>query len=173
MKAKRVSRKELKEKIKTLKRKVQVLQSEADEAREKAKALSDRLVRLGSSAWEQADITHIDVKPTPWGSYISLMDNTAIPDDTMSEIKRRLTGQLVRGLLEANMVQFIIRESDLPFAPQTIGAKLFVIPWEKTVIGRKNFEWRRFDPLDQGEQSGEGSDVQDREEADNERTTGG
>ena len=129
------------------------MENEAAEARSKAKSLTDRLFRLGSCEWEQADVQHVEAKPLIYGTYISLMHDTEIPDETLSEIKKRLTEQLVRGLLDANMVQFIIHESDMPFEPQTVGAKLFVVPWENTVIKRKDDVFKRvnrvFDPLDQ------------------------
>lgn len=112
-----------------------MLQSEAMQALEEAKTYSDRLVRLGSSAFDQGGFTYVDVKPQPWGQYIALMEDTKITDIQWEEIKYKLTESIVKGLIEKKLVQFIFKDSDVPFAPQTIGAKLFVIPWEQTVNG--------------------------------------
>lgn len=112
-----------------------MLQSEAEEARRYAKEFSDRLFRLGSCDYEQAEITCVDVKPQPWGQYMVLNPYAEpITDDQLREIKYRLTESIVKGLIDKGLVQFIVKGGDIPFEPQTIGAKLFVVPWEETVI---------------------------------------
>ena len=135
---KRLSRKDLKEKIKTLERRNIVLESEAEGARKEAKELEDRLVWLGSRLdIKQAEVPCVEVKPQAWGQYFSFIPGTKISDEMMDEIKKKLVTSIVSGLIQKNYVQFIIHEEE-DFGWPTIAAKLYVVPWEKTVIGRKD-----------------------------------
>ena len=133
---KRISRRELKEKIKTLKRRVEVLESEVKEAETEKRRFAKRLEYLGREEWKQLDLSHIEIKPETYGSYAYIIG------DEIEPVKSFLVEKLVKGLIKAGYVQFIVRNErsgPLDFG-KSVGAKLFVVPWDKTVIGRARYE---------------------------------
>ena len=77
----------------------------------------------------------------PYGTYVRV---DKIPLDELKFIKGELTREIAKALIEQNIVQFIIKEPgmyDGPFGTidqeyGTIGAKLYVIPWEQMRTGR-------------------------------------
>ena len=77
----------------------------------------------------------------PYGTYVRV---DKIPLDELKFIKGELTREIAKALIEQNIVQFIIKEPgiyDGPFGAidqeyGTIGAKLYVIPWEQMRTGR-------------------------------------
>ena len=77
-----------------------------------------------------------ETKPEPWGHYIvfnkGLLDYPD-KDKVFKEMKDRIVYEIARGLLENNLVQIIIHTpKDGPmFNESTIGAKLYVVPWEQ------------------------------------------
>ena len=132
--AKRISRKELKEKIRSLEYLNKVYRWNADNYCKKYEELKKRFQELGSKA-EMFDlkgpgIECIEIEPQQWGQYSMLSDN--IPDAALPQVKERLITQIARGLMEANLVQIINSEAG-PFGGKTMGAKLYVVPWEKLV----------------------------------------
>ena len=75
----------------------------------------------------------IDIKPEPWGQYARISDKIEITDDILESIKNRVVSQIARGLMDKDLVQFIVHDHDIFPDQITIGAKLWVVPWEKMV----------------------------------------
>ena len=73
----------------------------------------------------------IEINPEPWGQYSVL--SKYIPEAAIPAIKERLVSQIVRGLLESDLIQIIDHPGGGPFGERTIAAKLYVVPWEKLV----------------------------------------
>ena len=77
----------------------------------------------------------------PYGTYTRV---DKMPLDELKFIKEELTREIAKALIEQNIVQFIIKEPGMyggPFGEinqeyGTIGAKLYVIPWEQMRTGR-------------------------------------
>ena len=129
---KRVSRRELKAKIrelnlKAISREAQLLTSKAEISQ-----LHDRLNRLGTQieSLESGDpIQMIEIKPIPFGQYAMLTDDfmfEEIPDAIKSQIVSNMTSQL----LENAYIQFTTGFDDL-FGTVALGAKIYVVPWEQ------------------------------------------
>lgn len=129
---KRVSRRELKAKIrelnlKAISREAQLLTSKAEISQ-----LHDRLNRLGTQieSLESGDpIQMIEIKPIPFGQYAMLTGDfmvKEIPDVVKSQIVSNMTSQL----LENAYIQFTTGFDDL-FGTVALGAKIYVVPWEQ------------------------------------------
>lgn len=128
---KRISRKELKQWNRELKHKVKELEYDLDDVRLERNNLDHRLTLLGSRVEtlgaRGSGIECIDIEPEPWGQYCVLRDNE---EPQMDEIKRRLVGRIAEGLMKSNNIQIIVHDDIFP-GRVTIGAKLYVIPWDQ------------------------------------------
>lgn len=129
---KRISRRELKAKIrelnlKAISREAQLLTSKAEISQ-----LHDRLNRLGTQieSLESGDpIQMIEIKPIPFGQYAMLTDDfmfEEIPDAIKSQIVNNMASQL----LENAYVQFMADFNNF-IGAVTLGAKIYVVPWEQ------------------------------------------
>lgn len=131
--AKRVSRRELKEKIRELNSDLKFEKSLVNEWMTSHDKLKKRLDDMGSriETFEaRGGIQTIEIKPEAWGTYVMVNGLAEIPDEEMEQIKRKITNQIARGLIESSLVQFIANRSDLnPYI--TVGAKVYVVPWDK------------------------------------------
>lgn len=79
-------------------------------------------------------IQTIEAEAQAWGQYAVTYDCEII-----DECRDRLIRKIAEGLAENNIVQFIIRDQEQynPVGGITVGAKLFVIPWEEMKTGVK------------------------------------
>ena len=129
---KRISRRELKAKIrelnlKAISQEAQLLTSEAEISQ-----LHDRLNRLGTQieSLDSGDpIQMIKIKPIPFEQYAMLTDDfmfKEIPDEIKSQIVNNMASQL----LENAYVQFVIGFNKF-IGTVTLGAKIYVVPWEQ------------------------------------------
>ena len=134
---KRTSRRELIQRIKSLEVDMVMANGRADDEERRRKDLEKRLQTLGSRMdLKQTDaITCVEVEPIPFGKYA-----TVVPGLDMSqfidEMKSQLVREIANSLIANNYVQIICHDGYGPFEG-TIGAKLYVVPWEQTVIGKK------------------------------------
>lgn len=131
--AKRISRRELKQWNRDLKHKVKELEYDLEAVRLERNKLDHRLTLLGSKAdaydVRGAGIECIEINPETWGQYCVLYSDEDVNVET---IKRRLAGCLIDGLMKSNSIQIIVQDDVFPNR-KTIGAKLYVIPWDKMV----------------------------------------
>ena len=139
---KRRSRHELKQEIKALKEELQITGGELEKLRIIKKELSERLETLGSrldmdQAMSTGPLKCIEIKPIPYGDYIALPNYSEVPVNMIAETKKIVIQKLVHAFVESGYVQFIIKDAQWPFGGATVGAKMYVVPWEQTVFGRK------------------------------------
>ena len=78
-----------------------------------------------------------------WGQYVMLSD---MDDEDIEYAKKELARQIANGLLDNNILQFIVRHPEVydPLSELelcTIGAKLAVVPWDQLAMG-KRFEFK-------------------------------
>lgn len=129
---KRVSRRELKAKIrelnlKAISREAQLLTSKAEISQ-----LHDRLNRLGTQieSLDSGDpIQMIEIKPIPFGQYAMLTDDFMV-EEIPDVVKSQIVSNMLSQLLEQGYVQFITGFDDC-FGAVTLGAKIYVVPWEQ------------------------------------------
>lgn len=127
---KRVSRRELKAKIRELNLKTLSLEGQLLTSKAEISQLHDRLNRLGTQieSLDSVDpIQMIEIKPIPFGQYAMLTDDfmlKEIPDEIKSQIVNNMASQL----LEHEYVQFL---TGFNLDEVTLGAKIYVVPWEQ------------------------------------------
>ena len=129
---KRISRRELKAKIRELNLKAISLKGQLLASEAEISQLHDRLNRLGTQieSLDSGDpIQMIEIKPIPFGQYAMLTDEfmfKEIPDAIKSQIVNYMASQL----LENAYVQFMIGTNNFT-GEVTLGAKIYVVPWEQ------------------------------------------
>ena len=129
---KRISRRELKAKIRELNYDLQTSKIAISQLQEIYGRLLDRFNRFGTqieSLDSGSTIQMIEIKPIPFGQYAILSDDfkaKEIPD----VIKSQIVNDMVSQLLENGYVQFITGIDNYPGAV-TLGAKVYVVPWEQ------------------------------------------
>ena len=130
---KRISRKQLKDRIKELKR---LLESERTAYKLDVDRMNDRLRSIGIHDVEpiagDLPCVPVEVPLEPWGKWAYVQDDERI----IEEFKTMLVHDLATALIDNNIVQFIVktgaeRERNTPFDFPTVGVKLYCIPWEK------------------------------------------
>ena len=131
----------LKGKVSKLARKNAALESRARQAEELADYYEKRFLAFGSNVEtvsEDTDAVKVltwNLEPQVWGQYCAINPLIEMSWDVYEAIKTRLVESIVRGLLERNLVQFIVKNPDEsfdPFSYSTVGAKMYVVPWEQT-----------------------------------------
>ena len=129
---KRVSRRELKAKIRELNLKTLSLEGQLLTSKAEISQLHNRLNRLGTqieSLESSEPIQMIEIKPIPFGQYAMLTDDfmfEEIPDAIKSQIVNNMASQL----LENAYVQFMVDFNNF-IGAVTLGAKIYVVPWEQ------------------------------------------
>lgn len=121
-------------------------------AEEKAERYQRRFRSIGSNV-ETIDPGPGKIKMLKWtipteqyGNYV-LVNQEQIREQewrsTELEIKKKLAESIAKGLLENDIVQFIVRQQDI-FDPLnafgSVGGKLYVVPWEYMARDRKAIE---------------------------------
>lgn len=117
------------------------LENDRDRYKEKAEYYEKRFREFGKNV-ETIDPGDRYIKQLKWEIRPELFGNYAMvvnhPDVSAEEMVKAKREKIVRGMAEAmienNLVQFIekVSENDDPFSLMgTIGAKLYVIPWEQ------------------------------------------
>lgn len=132
---KRLTRKALKEKLKTEKAKNLSLISKVSELEAEVDSLGKKLDALGSDIdtpeTDTGCMKVIKVEPKCYGIYRkSARDFSDLESEHYTLVK-----ELVEGLIKNHIVQFIEMEAETPFYPYyTTAAKLFVIPWNEIAL---------------------------------------
>ena len=148
-KKKRISRKQLIERIKFLKNEIKRNETAH---KEEVAALNDRLFRAGSDPELKPivdDFTfEFTVRPELYGQYCLESESVACDDDEIIECcKEELAHSLAKAMIERNLVQFIIKgfrgypQSDNPFCGRTVGIKAYIVPWERMQTHDRNLRF--------------------------------
>lgn len=149
-KFKRGERKRLIQSIENLGSTVRRLIGEKSELEEQLDRTKKRLEAAGSEIKTidepigKIQIIHPEVET--YGNYATFTD---ADEEQREYIKKELARRLAEGLINQNIVQIICKEPgayihlDPLYRHGTIGAKLFVIPWEQMKTG-KMIEIRRY-----------------------------
>jgi len=110
---------------------------ERDQAIDESKWYRGRFEKLGSRfeavTGGPIQVIETEVEPERWGQWMAYTCDE-VREDEMELIKSRLVESIASGLMKRNIVQFIVngRLESGPLSPfSTIGAKLYVIPWDR------------------------------------------
>ena len=79
------------------------------------------------------------IRPKQYGNYV-MLSGEELTNQVIDECKDELVRGIAKGLMEENVVQFIVKdEEDIgPFSQfHTVAAKLNVIPWYETIMNLK------------------------------------
>lgn len=148
-KKKRIGRKQLIERIKLLQNEIKWKETAH---KEKVAAINDRLFRAGSDP-ELKPIANdfafeFTVRPELYGDYCCSYESGSCDDDEIIEkCKVELAHALAKGMIEQNLVQFIIKgfrgypQSDNPVCGRTVGIKAYIVPWERMQMHDKNLRF--------------------------------
>lgn len=78
----------------------------------------------------------IEIEKEPYGNYMVVSPDVSI-NTIKDEAIRRLTGDIVKALIDQNLARIIIKDADEPWIPyQSIAVRLDVIPWEEITTRR-------------------------------------
>ena len=141
---KRVKKKKIsgKRKIRILENKCKIL-NDALEFQIKQIKKQHRIIRkLGSEdgyefldRFGETEIETEEIKPELYGNYAALGDDPE--NEIIDRCEKILVEELVRGLMEANVVQFIVKKQEHIGNPlysmSTVAAKIRVVPWYEEV----------------------------------------
>ena len=136
---KRVSRHELVEKVRGLRcdlaiEKIQHLatKAEVENLKTRLRQIGERKVYTGK--W--VPCVSVNINPKAYGSYIQLCNRH--PDkDALKMAKNVLARQLGEALLESGYIQFVLNNGetgDFLDVGSTVGAKIYVIPWDELAV---------------------------------------
>lgn len=117
-------------------------------AEEKAERYQRRFRSIGSNV-ETIDPGPGGIKMLKWtipteqyGNY-GIFDMRRVNEEDLKRIKEKLAESIAKGLIENDIVQFIVRQRDI-FDPLnefgSVGGKLYVVPWEYMAHSRKTIE---------------------------------
>lgn len=139
---KRKGRRELIEENRRLVRDCELEKYRAERAEEDAEKQKKRIREIGIKCVDPLHGGRLECKtvvPTPFGCY-SVISNGFVQntDELIEYAKQDLVRSIAQMLLDENLVQFIIHKAGDPgFNPldqTTVGAKFYVIPWEKLSV---------------------------------------
>ena len=108
---------------------------QASEYKKRFQEFGSNVKTIGAKDGKLLTVLEWEMKPEPYGTWAYYSDKVPFPPDW---IKGKLVQNIAKGLIENDLVQFIFHSKDEegpfggPFFEQnTIGAKLFVIPWDQ------------------------------------------
>lgn len=117
-------------------------------AETQAEYYKDRFQRMGSNV-ETVDpepgcpvkVEKWEVRPRAWGTFL-IMNPSEHPDLAIKFAKESLVREIARSLIENDLVQFIVHEFEDDDDPLndgrgTVGAKLYIVPWEQMPFSRR------------------------------------
>ena len=131
-----MKKKRLKERIEELEVELEAAKMAREMAEDKVNSYRKRFEELGRNVKTVEEIPGANVlkwtiKPQPWGTYAAYVKDLKPNMDVMRE---SLVSKIAKGLIENDIVQFIDKtgSDDDPFnVMSTLGAKLYVIPWDR------------------------------------------
>ena len=116
---------------------------EKDKAVDKAEWYVERFRKLGSKfdtiPADPYAVVEWEADPEQYGTFMAFCDNIVPESEMFQRVRREIVTKIVNGLLEQNLVQFIYRDrayDPLSCLP-TLGAKLYVLPWDQVPYRNK------------------------------------
>lgn len=110
-------------------------------AEEKAEKLRNRIRSIGQNMETiDKDINEVrciewTLNPQAWGQYVALTPNMdVIPQEAMEDVKAELAMAIVEGAEKNGLIQYVTRGgslSDPLDQAVSIGAKIYIVPWEQ------------------------------------------
>ena len=141
---KRLKKKKIsaKRKVRIMEQKCKILNNALEFQKEQIKRQHRIIRKLGSKDGyefldnlEDIEIETEEIKPETYGDYLVLCDD--LEKETIEKCEDELVTSLVKGLMEANAVQFIVKKKENSYDPlnafNTVAAKIRVIPWYEAV----------------------------------------
>ena len=123
--------------------KIALAEDKANRSEEKAERFRRRFRNLGNNVktTDPGDGKYVrmmkwEIKPEPWGEYM-VFTREMFQNMTTDELYRycinKLARQITEGLLQEEMIQFIVHDPDAFNGNETgiLAAKLYVVPWEQ------------------------------------------
>ncbi len=112
-------------------------ESKIDEAEQKASYYKKRIRKIGENMetvnvrpGKAVAMVKWEISPEIYGTYKRIDRIDLLSEET---IKKELAMRIAEGLLDQELIQFICKETE-PYDPlgrfATIGAKVYVVPWE-------------------------------------------
>lgn len=137
----KTKKKQMKARIRELEAENKALKDENEELRKRFRTLGSHPglfgYRVGKKYRIETETGPMLVSPNIYGKYKQFNEDTLKEriDDYIEIAKRELITELAEGLIDQDIVQIIVKQKeDYPFGgTATIGAKLYVIPWEQTI----------------------------------------
>ena len=112
--------------------------------------LKERFRQAGSEVETMEDVPQIpvitaEINPQQYGMY-SVVDKKVLEEQTFrNKIQRELITKMVQGLMDGEIVQFIVKENTwdpMMYGTYTYAAKLFVVPWEQLARKKMTIKYR-------------------------------
>ena len=112
-------------------------EEEAEYYKSRFRAFGSNVESIDPKGWSPVELLKWELKPEIWGKYIRF-DGEIVEKSDEGKIRDLLEKEtlqgIAKGLIERNIVQFIVREPDA-FDPLnrygTFAGKLYVVPWEQ------------------------------------------
>jgi len=128
---------------KYLKQKITMLQSCILDLKYSNNRIKERFRELGSApeikTFDCVPYVTAEIKPQAWGNYALVSQECLEDPDLHKQIERGLVEQIVESLIKNEYVQFMHPDPGLLYNDRgVIAAKLYVVPWDKTV--QKSFK---------------------------------
>lgn len=123
--------------IKELEDVISAARGEIDQQENEIRGLKRRLRRLGYKRTEYLETDaiksiRVELDVSPFGTY-AVIEQDENKDKIVEKVKGLLTEKIVKGLMDSELIQFIVREPEPLFGRMTVGAKINVVPWEQTL----------------------------------------
>lgn len=138
---KRVSRHELIQSVKKLQRMAIDQENRAERAEMDAERTRERIREIGFKCvdtFRGGPLEHKTINPTPIGIFCDIgNDKLHNINEMMEYAKENLVRSIAEMLINENLVQFIVSDPSFPggeYWRTRLGAKLFVVPWEKMAV---------------------------------------
>ena len=130
-----MKKRELKQRISELEQLLSQHEAEAKAYKHELDIAMGKLAALGKDFEPIEGVEYVEASAKPWGTYVKV-DTDYIKKDKLDAVKNKLLIPLAKGLMDTGWVQFIVKDGLTPLDPGTVGAKLYVVPWEKAVRRR-------------------------------------
>ena len=117
------------EKAESAEEKAESAEKEAEKYKERFHKIGSNIKTIETGKYGPVVTMKWEIKPEQWGNYIKLPVEAI---ETM--LRNKIIDSIAKGLIENNIIQFIIREPNENNPLERYGtyaAKMYVVPWEQ------------------------------------------